>query len=307
MPLPSKCPLCHVNEKKQSIVSNHVFGDLEKKRAFYRCENCDIVYQFPPLSKQEEDKFYKEEFEKYMDSRSGDEGGWLGFESHIKANEETVQRRLKYLLPNLKNVKTSLELGCSSGFMMYPLMEKGISCTGIEPSGFFSDFLKTKNIVVYDKIEDLISENPEKRFDLIHHYFVLEHIQDPLKFLKTQLSLLSPGGSIVFEIPNVADPIYTIFDIPEFEKFYWSKAHPWYFSNESLRFLLDQLDCSYEIIFDQRYDLSNHLTWARDGKPGGMGKFTDKLGIELENFYKKTLISNGYCDTLIGIIKKNNS
>ena len=306
MPIPIKCPLCNANHIKQSIVSNHVFGDLEKKRAFYRCEKCDVVYQYPPLSVHEEEKFYKEEFEKYMDSRSGNEGGWLGFESHIKANQETLERRLKYLLLNLINIKTSLEIGCSSGFMMYPLIEKGISCEGIEPSGFFSDYLKSKNITVYDKTEDLISKYPNKKFDLIHHYFVLEHIQNPLKFLQTQLSLLNPEGLIVFEIPNVSDPIYTVYDIPEFEKFYWSKAHPWYFSDKSLRFLLDQLDCSYEIIFDQRYDLSNHITWARDGKPGGMGKFSEKLGKDLEEFYKKTLISNGYCDTLIGVIKKNN-
>jgi len=50
--------------------------------------------------------------------------------------------------------------------------------------------------------------------------------------------------------------------------------------------MLDKLDSEYEIILDQRYDLSNHLTWARDGKPGGMGKYTSLLGKELEEEYK---------------------
>ena len=47
------------------------------------------------------------------------------------------------------------------------------------------------------------------------------------------------------------------------------------------------------------------MIWARDGKPGGMEFFTDKLSIELENGYKQALINTGKCDTLIGIISKN--
>jgi SAM-dependent methyltransferase len=141
-------------------------------------------------------------------------------------------------------------------------------------------------------------------FDIIMHFFVLEHIVDPVSFLEKQMKLLKPGGKIIFEIPNVADPLYSIYDIPTFERFYWSIAHPWYFSEKSLRYLLDKLRYSYEIKLDQRYDLSNHLIWARDGRPGGMGRFTKLLGKELEDNYKNNLIDIGMCDTLIGIIHK---
>jgi hypothetical protein len=47
------------------------------------------------------------------------------------------------------------------------------------------------------------------------------------------------------------------------------------------------------------------MVWARDGRPGGMGRFTDSLGEELEEAYKQGLIKTGKCDTLIGIIKKD--
>ena len=103
---------------------------------------------------------------------------------------------------------------------------------------------------------------------------------------------------------NVADPLCSIYEIPAFERFYWSIAHPWYFSEQSLHYLLKQLGLPYEILRDQRYDLSNHMVWARDGKPGGMGRFTNKLGLELDEIYKQTLIQIGKCDTLIAIISK---
>ena len=44
------------------------------------------------------------------------------------------------------------------------------------------------------------------------------------------------------------------------------------------------------------------MVWARDGRPGGMARFTPLLGQELEDGYRQALIRSGKCDTLIGII-----
>ena len=304
MPIPKECPLCAADSQQQTVVTSHVYGDKSRTHAFYHCQACDVRYQFPGLTPEEESLFYNAEFEGFMAGRSGAAGGWLGAESHINANKTTVERRMKYLLPNLNNASSVLEVGCSSGFMLFPLEERGYSCMGIEPSGFFSDFVKSKGVPVYSSLDAMIKQEPNKKFDIIQHYFVLEHISKPISFLKTQLALLNKGGRIIFEIPNVADALYTIYDIAAFERFYWSVAHPWYFSEKSLRYLLDQLGESYEIILNQRYDLSNHISWARDGKPGGMNRFTDKLGIEIEETYKQALIKSGKCDTLIGVITK---
>ena len=46
------------------------------------------------------------------------------------------------------------------------------------------------------------------------------------------------------------------------------------------------------------------MIWARDGVPGGLGRFTGLLTKELENDYRKALIYIGKCDTLVGIISK---
>lgn len=305
MAIPNNCPLCNAGKDSQQVVTSHVFGDKEHSRGFFKCSSCDVYFQYPPLTKEQEVSFYAAEFEGFMTSRSGAAGGWLGAESHITANESTRERRLKYLNPHVSSNASILEVGCSSGFMLIPYYKKGHTCIGIEPSGFFSNYVSDNGIKVYSSTEDLIKSDPSMKFDIIMHFFVLEHIAEPINFLKTQLELLNKGGKIIFEIPNVADALYTIYDIPAFERFYWSIAHPWYFSENALRFLLDQLNEPYEIILDQRYDLSNHITWARDGKPGGMGKYTAKLGVEIEELYKRSLINTGHCDTLVGVITKS--
>jgi SAM-dependent methyltransferase len=306
MSLPTQCPLCSAPASQQGVVTAHVYGDSSKSRAFFRCQDCDVCYQFPPLTAAEEVRFYAAEFEGFMAGRSGAEGGWQGAETHIRANEATRCRRMKYLDPLLQTEPRMriLEVGCSSGFMLLPL-RSAHGCVGIEPSGVFSEYVRSQGIPVYGSMDAASDFEGDRPFDLIQHFFVLEHIGQPLEFLKQQVRLLKPGGRIAFEIPNSADPLHTIYDLPAFERFYWSIAHPWYFSERSLRYLLDRLGQPYEILLDQRYDLSNHMAWARDGRPGGMGRFTELLGTEIEESYKQGLIRRRICDTLIAVVTKH--
>ena len=300
MGLPTKCRLCDAGSEKLSVVTPHVYGG-NPNQSFFGCGNCEAIFLYPPLGEEAEKSFYAAEFESFMQSRSGVSGGWDQAERHISVNEDNRLRRMNYVQPVLKNVKTILEVGCSSGFMLHPLLKQGYKCVGVEPSGVFSDYLTEIGVRCYRDVSEITGS---EKFDLIMHFFVLEHVSDPVLFLKSQLSLLNPGGLLVFEIPNANDPLRTIYDIPEFERFYWSVAHHWYFTENSLKFVLDQLDCEYEIGLDQRYDISNHVVWARDRKPGGMGRFSDKLGKGLEENYKSKLIESGFCDTLYAIVRK---
>jgi len=305
MKFPKKCPLCFYKQKKPKIVSSKIYGDSKRKRAFFLCKNCDVRYLYPQLNPREEKLFYKKEFESFMNKRSGQSSGWLKAEKHIKQNAETFRRRIKYIKPCLSRSDSILEVGCSSGFMLYPFFKKGHDCMGIEPSGVFSNFVKKKGIRIYDSLKKL-NYKEKKKFNLIFHFFVLEHVSNPIKFLQEQLAVLKQGGKIIFEIPNVADPLHTLYKIPAFENFYWSIAHHWYFSEKSLKFILKKIGKPYKIILDQRYDLSNHIVWSRDGKPGGMGRFKKILGSGIESSYKKLLIKSGTCDTLVGIIGQTN-
>ncbi len=302
MALPTCCPLCAAASEQLSVVTPHVYGD-HGGRAFFRCGACDAIFLHPGLSAEDERRFYAAEFESFMSGRSGEAGGWTQPERHIAANQPTVARRLRYLRAALPAGGRVLEVGCSSGFMLYPLMEAGYEVTGIEPSGVFRDYLAARGVACHDSLEAL-GQAGAAGFDAIMHFFVLEHVADPAAFLRAQLDLLRPGGVLVFEVPNAADPLVTVYDIPAFERFYWSVAHYWYFTERSLGHLLGGLDVSWQLVRDQRYDLSNHMVWARDGRPGGMGRFTPQLGAEFDEAYRQALIRSGHCDTLVGILKK---
>ncbi|PCI42178.1 MAG: hypothetical protein COB46_01310 [Rhodospirillaceae bacterium] len=304
MSLPEKCPLCSADQNAQAVVTRHVFGE-HQGQAIFRCEHCDIRYLFPGLSEEDEARLYAAEFEKFMEKRSASDAGWENPEAHIKANEVEEKRRSHFLSKHLPPHGRILEVGCSSGFMLHDLSSKGYECVGVEPSGVFSDYVTHRGIPCFNSLEALIENGEHKEgFDVILHYYVMEHIGDPQTFLRQQLELLKPNGILVFEVPNATDALSSLYDITAYEKFIWVVSHQWYFSQASMKFLLKDIGVNSEVHMDQRYDLSNHMTWALDGRPGGMGRFTDVFGAELEGHYKKSLIKAGMGDTLTVIIHK---
>jgi len=293
------CRICKAKDKHQSIRAPFVFGG-EEEHNFWRCSQCDAIYLYPIPSKEDEKKFYLKEFEAFMATRAGDHRDWSSAELHKQTNHDQVIRRLPFLQDYLKDGTDLLEVGCSSGFMLDAFSELGVNCFGIEPSGAFSEFLEQSQYTIYNDI----SEVEPKKFDLIVSFFVFEHIRDPYNFLQQLYNTLEEDGVIVCEIPCANDPLTSLYEIDAFEKFYWSVAHHYYYTPESLRYILEKLGFRYELVPEQRYDLSNHMVWMADGKPGGQGRYSDALGKSVMTTYRDQLIKTWQCDTLFLYIWK---
>jgi len=296
-----KCRICKSDHEYQTIRANNVYGTTEKYK-FYQCSVCDLVYLHPPIDKKLEKKIYQEEFESFMSKRSNT-NAWHSDLELKKANKENIDRRNKVIKPYLNNAKNVLEIGCSSGFMLDQINKNEVSCFGIEPSNKFSHLLKQKGYKLFDNLTKI--KNTSFKFDLIMSFFVMEHIDNSKKFIDDQLILLNKNGKIIIEIPCVQDPLTSLYKIPKFENFYWSIVHHYYFSIKSISFLLDKINCKYSIIKDQRYDLSNHITWLEKGKPGGQNFYKNIFSKKTINSYKKDLIKVDKFDTMFLIIGKN--
>jgi SAM-dependent methyltransferase len=299
---PKICRLCGAGRDAQEIRAQYVFGG-RKEHKFWKCSNCDAIYLYPIPSIEEEKNFYKKEFEKFMARRSGNDRDWSNAKAHVQSNQDQVLRRWKFLEAFMAPGMDILEIGCSSGFMLEAFRKKGMQCVGIEPSGEFIEYLQLNGFESYQTLE-MLTEKKSRLFDLVVHFFVLEHIRDPFEFLKNNLMLLKDGGKIIAEIPCVNDPLTSLYSIEAFEKFYWSVAHHYYYSPNSLKFVLDKLGVKYEMVPEQRYDLSNHIVWMTEGKPGGQGRFNNVFSKELLEQYKKNLKEKWACDTIFLYIYK---
>lgn len=289
-----ECRICKAEEKFQSIRADHVFGGKEE-HDFWECSECGAIYLLPTLTKEEEKHFYNKEFEKFMSTRVGDHRDWSNAEKHIQSNQDQVIRRWKFIDEHIKKDMNVLEIGCSSGFMLDKFKKEGCNVCGVEPSGEFLEFIHGKGFEGYETLEEISND---RKFDLICHFFVFEHISNPFDFINKQLALLNNEGVIIAEIPSATDPLTSLYDIDAFEKFYWSIAHHYYYTPKSLKYILDKMDLKYELIAEQRYDLSNHITWMTDGKPGGQNRFNNVFSEELIEKYKSDLKDNWLCDTV---------
>jgi SAM-dependent methyltransferase len=298
-----RCRLCGASAG-QRIRGEHVFGGTPEHR-FWECEPCGAIYLLPVPSEVDEARFYAREFERFMASRSGGDRDWTAAERHVATNQDQVRRRWRVLEPFVGHGRSVLEIGCSTGFMLDAFRDAGMRCTGVEPSGAFLEFLGQRGHDAYVDVSTLRSAAPGRRWDLITHFFVFEHVRDPWAFIGEQLELLADDGAIVFEVPCALDALTSLYRIPAFERFYWSIAHHFYYVPRSVRLVMDRLPVTCDIIPEQRYDLSNHLTWLMEGRPGGQGKFLGSIARETHDAYRADLVRSGHFDSMFVVLRPN--
>ena len=132
--------------------------------------------------------------------------------------------------------------------------------------------------VTYSYCEDAIKEWAET-VDIVVSFAVLEHVENPIAFLKEIKSLLKPDGFLLISTPNTDDWLLEFMPV-EYGRFFYRNVHKWYFNCESLRFVSDAASFKdLSIKFVQRFDISNALLWAYKRQPTGFSKFKILNGI----------------------------
>jgi 2-polyprenyl-3-methyl-5-hydroxy-6-metoxy-1,4-benzoquinol methylase len=94
-----------------------------------------------------------------------------------------------------------LDLGCAEGVNAAALRLRGAaSLTGVELDPAFAAAARER----YDEvIEGSVPEDlPERRFDTILAYDILEHLYDPWAVVRQLAGMLEPGGQLHISLPN---------------------------------------------------------------------------------------------------------
>lgn len=131
-----------------------------------------------------------------------------------------------------------LEIGCSTGEMLAQLATMGWECHGIDASEKAIQIARQdyKNISVTVG-KELTLPVPTLRFDLIMAFHALEHVGDVDRLLAECCRLLTPGGHLVFFVPNWCSWSRIVLGD------YWPDfmpEHIHYFSERSFRALLNR-------------------------------------------------------------------
>ena len=286
------CRVCGSSDYE--LVSSSVSGAPES--TVYQCLDCELVYLFPIMTEEEEAAFYTSEFEEYMEGRGS--LGWESPDDHFNSYQHEGERRLPLVRPYLSRDDSLLEVGSSTGYFLDDLSEYVNSVVGVEPSMAYRVYALNHGIHTVESLDDL----KDSKFDVIALYYVLEHLRDPVDYLRQLKARLNKGGKILIEVPNVDDVLLSRYDIPNFGPFYWQKVHYYVFSKRTLTNVILRSGLEVELFPEQRYDLSNHMVWMMEGRPGGMGRYTDFFSTELEDSYSSALKRHWLCDTLFAVV-----
>jgi SAM-dependent methyltransferase len=121
---------------------------------------------------------------------------------------ERGTRRNARLMLNVLNGRNSkgsvLEIGCSYGFFLDAARRDGWQTTGIEVDRSAASHAKeTLGLRVFAGTLESEIANLNPPYDAIVSFHVIEHLRDPIGFLKICKSLLRKGGILILKTPNV--------------------------------------------------------------------------------------------------------
>lgn len=187
-----RCPLCQ-RRAHLPYGSGWEFGI----RWCYRvCAYCGLVFQSPRLTEDQREQFYQSHY-------------WaahVGLEVPDEAIIQYQKRRAAHLLslaPHEGAIHCLMDVGSATGVALEVAREMlGCEVVGVEPSDSFRAFGQKRGLTMYPSLEAWGEQGG--RVDLVMMSHVLEHLPDPVAYLKRlRTEAPQPEGYILIEVPNV--------------------------------------------------------------------------------------------------------
>jgi 2-polyprenyl-3-methyl-5-hydroxy-6-metoxy-1,4-benzoquinol methylase len=260
----SPCPLCNENSK--------VILTREMRRGSgeaYYCNNCDHGF-LPPSVSFNEKEYYSESYRKEYSHKS--EAAETNARELFDTYKNYQSDRLKIIEPYLHTSSSLLEVGASAGQFLSHIKNKISKVNAIELDKDCCNFIKIEHNIDVDSCILRESKFAQEKYDIICAFQVMEHVKNPIDFLIDLKSVSKKGSFIFVEVPNIDDPLISVWDIKQYNKFYYHSAHLSYFSENSLKKVALSagfLEENIQFKFIQDYNLLNHLNWILNQAPQG--------------------------------------
>ena len=201
------------------------------------CNECGFVYRSPVFTDHELDLLYKSYDQDVFSNTTPDDY----FDKIISlSNEESENWQkiswLKHKISDLgrHDISDALDIGCGGGTLLHTA-RKELSLKkvcGVELNEVYADLARRRlNADILNK--DYVSGLFKNKFDLLINTKVLEHVSDPIPFLKEMYDDLNQEGLLFIEVPDISD----MFNLPPTHERFWI-PHVQFFSANTLKALL---------------------------------------------------------------------
>lgn len=184
------------------------------------------------------------------------------------------------------------DVGCAAGAFLDFVRGVAGRTIAIEPATAYHESLRGRGHEVYGTA----NEAGARDVDLATSFSVIEHVEDPLGFVRDMRAMLKPGGWSVLSTPNRRDVLVTV-GPAAYKSFFYRQVHRYYFDAEALRAVMERAGfVDIRIDYMHRFSFGNFVAWLRDARPAGPQ--ASLLADPFDAVWRATLEAQGASDYL---------
>jgi SAM-dependent methyltransferase len=218
------CPVCQSTDRETIYTG---FGEHN----IVRCRKCRVHYLYPRLTQEAIIRFYEN------DNYFG--GGGLGYsDTGYTSQEKALRATFRKLMQNMERRGLTggslLEIGCGYGYLLEEARDYFERRVGTEFSPRGAEQARQKADEVFEGGVEAVPA--DSRFNCIIGTQVIEHVYDPLAFIRELIGHAVPDAAIVLSTPDIGGMLKRVmgrrwpsFKIPE---------HVLYFDEDTLSELM---------------------------------------------------------------------
>ncbi len=192
------CPLCNVDHSEPvATVQDRLLG-IEGEFTLVKCAECGLLYLNPQPTAEEIVRYYPAEYDSYV-SPGLDQLSWLR-----RASIDYGLRKRCQAVTRHKQEGRLLEVGCSSGMFLDAMRKSGSwDVYGVDISEHATKYARDQlGLNVFcGQLEE--AQFPDKFFDVVVLWDVLEHLPNPRAALVEIRRVLADDGWLIFRVPNL--------------------------------------------------------------------------------------------------------
>lgn len=201
------CPSC-------GTADGHLLGDRRDEFRMYRCPTCSLEFADPMRTLPGDTRIAS-----LYEGRTGLVGQYLGWYHGAFLASDLTPGRL-------------LDLGCGTGDFVAAAARRGFVAQGVDQDGIAIEAGRRyhQTIILHEANIEAFLRSDRQQYDVITFFEVLEHLEEPIVFLRAVRDRLCPGGTIGLSVPNNDSPLLAVYrrltrvvDVPPHHLTRWTK------------------------------------------------------------------------------------
>lgn len=290
----TNCPVCGSPQINPLLtVTDHSVS--KEDFVIWQCSHCSLRFTQDAPNEESIGTYYQSA--DYISHSNTSQG--LVNKLYQRVRRYTLNQKADLIMGHTVKHGSLLDLGAGIGAFLNTMKEKGWEIAGIEPDASARAQAKTLFSIEL-KDTDALERMPEKNFDAITLWHVLEHVHPLHTYIERLKNLLKPGGKIFIAVPNYLSVDSSVY------KLYWAAydvpRHLYHFTPGSIQVLMRAHGLKVvekkPMWFDSFY-ISLLSSKYKNGKTKWIGAGLSGLRSNI-----KALFNKNHCSSIIYIIGK---